>query len=127
MEERNLVPVSMTEAQAVGAMSPQALNQLRTQLSADELNYEVARRAVKGLAVPTQVLAVKFVAQALSSSAPTMDKLQECSSKASYQTIQTAFTGLLQNITASNSSLYARELSMKADADAAKAQVSLSV
>jgi hypothetical protein len=85
MEERNLVPVSMTEAQAVGAMSPQALNQLRTQLSADELNYEVARRAVKGLAVPTQVLAVKFVAQALSSSASTMDKLQECSSKASYQ------------------------------------------
>ena len=117
MEERNLVPVSM-EAKA---LSPQALKQLRTQLSGDELNYEVARQAVKGLAVPTQVLAVKFAAQALSSSAPTVD-LQECSSKDSYETIETAFSGLLANLTAANSSLYAREDALRTDADAAKAR-----
>jgi len=116
MEERNMVPVSMTGTQT---LSQQALKQLRTQLSSKEINYEVARRAVKGLAVHTQVLAVKFAAQALSSTGSMMD-LQECSSKDSYESIETSFAALSRNISASNSSLYAREAALKSAAATAK-------
>jgi hypothetical protein len=114
MEERNMVPVSTANTQV---LSQQALKQLEGKLSTKEMNYEVARRAVKGLAVSTQVLAVKFAARALSPG--TTMELQECSNKDAYESIQESFTELASNISAHNASLYARELELKADADAA--------
>jgi len=116
MEERNMVPASL-EQTGTTALSQQALRQLEGKLSSKEVNYEVARQAVEGLPVHQQVLAVKFAAEALSST-PTTD-LQECSNKDSYETIQESFTELAANISASNSTLYAREAMLKAAADEA--------
>jgi len=117
MEDRNMVPVSMADTQTLSKQ--QALKQLSGVLSSKEINYEVARKAVQGLAVHMQVLAVKFAAQALSDS-PTTTDLQECANKDSYASIMTSFAALASNISASNSSLYAREVALKADADSAK-------
>lgn len=100
----------------------QALKALAGRLSQKEVNYEVARQAVEGLPVPTQVLAVKFAAQALSavgSAAPAAQTLLECSNKDAYLQISTSFGELAANITARNASLFAREATLKAEADAA--------
>ena len=117
MEERNMVPAALAQA-GTTALSQQALRQLEGKLSSKEVNYEVARQAVQALPVHQQVLAVKFAAEALSST-PTTTDLQECSNKESYEAIQESFTELAANISASNSSLYAREATLKAAADEA--------
>ena len=115
MEERNMVPIAM---EGTSALSQQALKQLESKLSSKEVNYEVARQAVEHLPVHQQVLAVKFAAEALSST-PTTTDLQECSNKDSYETIEASFSELAANISASNTSLYERETTLKAAADAA--------
>ena len=119
MEERNMVVMAGAGTQE---LRQQALKALAGRLSQKEVNYEVARQAVEGLPVPTQVLAVKFAAQALSaggSAAPAAQTLLECSNKDAYLQISTSFGELAANITARNASLFAREATLKAEADAA--------
>merc|ERR1719409_1569181 len=119
MEERNMVVMAGAGTQE---LRQQALKALAGRLSQKEVNYEVARQAVEGLPVPTRVLAVKFAAQALSagvSAAPAAQTLLECSNKDAYLQISTSFGELAANITARNASLFAREATLKAEADAA--------
>merc|ERR1719409_2653617 len=116
MEERNMVVMAGAGTQE---LRQQALKALAGRLSQKEVNYEVARQAVEDLPVPTQVLAVKFAAQALSAggpAAPAAQTLLECSNKDAYLQISTSFGELAANITARNASLFAREATLKADA-----------